>query len=96
MSREWSQWQSFVDIFKNGYERLAQLAPDKSCMIAEVGCAEAGGNKGRWIEAAFEVLTRRFLNVKGLVWFNIDKECDWRIESSQESEISFKESWNCH
>jgi len=91
-SREWSGWRNFGDIFENGYDRLMQLAPDKSCMIAEVGCAEAGGSKGSWIEAAFEVLTKRFLNVKGLVWFNIDKECDWRIESSQESETSFKKS----
>jgi beta-mannanase len=89
-SQPWSRWQSFEDIFCDGYERLTHVAPGKPCMIAEAGCAEDGGSKGAWIKEAFEALRGRFTRIKAMVWFNIDKECDWRIESSQESLASFR------
>jgi beta-mannanase len=89
-NKEWSGWQSFRDVFEDGYRRVAQLAPDKPFMIAEVGCAEEGGSKPRWIREAFEALRGRFSRIKIMVWFNINKECDWRIESSQESVTSFR------
>lgn len=89
-SQAWSRWQSFEEIFGDAYEQVSRVAPDKPCMIAEAGCAEDGGNKGRWIEEAFEALSSRFTRIKVLVWFNIDKECDWRIESSQESLAAFR------
>jgi len=93
-ARKWSRWQSFKEIFQNGYDRLTQLAPEKSLMVAETGCAEEGGDKGGWIEEAFEVLEDNFCRIKALVWFNINKECDWRIESSHESLVTFKKSWS--
>lgn len=92
VSQEWSKWQGFHDIFKNSYDCLNKLAPGKPFMISEVGCTEAGGNKGFWIEDTFKDLRQRFSKIKGLVWFNIDKECDWRIESSHESLLSFKKN----
>lgn len=92
-SREWSRWQSFQEIFQKGYDRLEQLAPGKPLMIAETGCAEEGGAKGKWIEEAFEVLKSRFARFKAMVWFNVDKECDWRIESSQENTELCKKKW---
>ena len=91
-TREWSSWRAFGEIFEEGYNRLMRLAPEKLLMIAEVGCAEEGGDKGGWIEDAFNDLPKRFPNVRALVWFNIDKECDWRIESSRGSAASFKRS----
>ena len=93
-SREWSRWQRFEEIFENGYDQLTQLAPDKPFMIAEVGCAEEGGDKSQWIEEAFEALRNRFARINAMVWFNIKKECDWRIESSHDSLYSFKKSWS--
>lgn len=92
-SREWSSWQSFREIFQNGYDRLIQLSPEKSIMIAETGCTEEGGDKSWWIKEAFEVLNERLYRTKALVWFNVNKECDWRIESSQKSLFSFKNNW---
>ena len=44
-NREWSGWQSFREIFSEAYDLLTQLAPEKPFMIAEVGCAEEGGDK---------------------------------------------------
>jgi beta-mannanase len=89
-TREWSAWQSFEEIFKEGYGTLNQLSPGKPFMIAEIGCAEEGGSKERWIEEAFEALRIKFPKIRTLVWFNTKKECDWRIESSPQSLDSFQ------
>jgi len=89
-TREWSAWQSFEEIFKEGYAILSQLFPEKPFMIAEMGCAEEGGSKEEWIEEAFKALRIRFPKIRALVWFNTKKECDWRIESSPQSLDSFR------
>ena len=93
-TREWSRWQTFEEVFADGYDRLMRLAPRKPLMIAEAGCAEKGGDKSLWIEKAADALKKRFTTVKALVWFDVNKECDWRIESSRESLISFKTNFN--
>lgn len=92
LTRTWSKWEDFRTIFENAYTELIRLAPEKSLMIAEVGCAEEGGDKGKWIEEAFLELRSRFSRINAVVWFNIDKECDWRIESSAGSINAFKKS----
>ena len=89
-TQEWSRWESFKAIFEEGYDHLAQLAPDKPFMLAEVGCAEEGGDKGDWIEEAFQILKERFQKIETFVWFNTNKECDWRIESSLQSFRAFR------
>jgi beta-mannanase len=89
-TQEWSNWKSFFEIFKEGFKILGQLSMEKPFMIAEMGCAEEGGNKERWIEETFKALKKDFPRVKALVWFNMDKECDWRIESSLESLGAFQ------
>jgi beta-mannanase len=89
-SRSWSTWQSFEEIFKEGYQILDRLSPDKPMMIAEAGCAEEGGDKGKWMEEVFWGLKKKFPRIRALVWFNTKKECDWRIESSKKSLRSFQ------
>ena len=78
---------------RKGYECLAKLAPEKPFMIAETGCTEEGGDKGKWIEDGWETLKNRFPRIKALIWFNVNKECDWRVDSSPESADSFKKCW---
>jgi len=90
VSKEWSSWQNFIDIFKKGYEILIRLSKDKPIMIGEIGCAEDGGDKGEWILDTFRALKIKFSKIKALVWFNIKKECDWRIESSEKVFESFR------
>ncbi|MEW6376998.1 MAG: glycosyl hydrolase [Thermodesulfobacteriota bacterium] len=89
-SQQWSRWKSFREIFEEGYKNLAQLSSEKPIMIAEIGCAEEGGDKDQWIEEAFNALTFRFPKIKALIWFNIKKECDWRMDSSPRSLWTFK------
>ena len=93
-SRPWSRWQSFEEIFHKGYDCLVNLAPEKPIMIAETGCAEEGGDKGMWIAEAAENLIGRFPRIKAVVWFNTNKECDWRIDSSPASADAFRNKWH--
>ncbi len=78
----WSRWQSFPEIFSEAYHRLLALAPEKPLMIAELGCAEAGGSKAAWLHEACRLLSSHFDKFQAVVWFQIDKECDWRLNSS--------------
>lgn len=90
-TREWSQWQEFHDLFSPAYASLTALSPHP-LMIAETASAEPGGDKARWIREAFHSLHTHFQRVRIVVWFDIDKECDWRITSSRKSLKAFKES----
>jgi beta-mannanase len=93
-SRPWARWESFLEIFEPAYDRLRRLSPDQPIMIAEVGCATEGGNKARWIREALQSLPARFSRVRALVWFDICKECDWRIASTPRSLAAFRsEAW---
>jgi beta-mannanase len=92
-TRAWSRWQGFSEIFRKGYKQLIRLSLAKPVMIGELGCTEEGGDKSDWIREASEALKYRFTGIKGLIWFNVNKECDWRIESSPESVGSFRIHW---
>ncbi|MGE5302607.1 MAG: glycoside hydrolase family 26 protein [Alphaproteobacteria bacterium] len=85
-----SRWQTFEELFSPGYENVTRLT-DRPLLLAEIASAETGGNKSLWIRSAFEALIQSFDRVEGLVWFNTKKECDWRIDSSEDALLSFKE-----
>jgi mannan endo-1,4-beta-mannosidase len=61
-------------------------------IIGETACAETGGSKGQWITDAFKKIISDFPRIEALVWFDIKKECDWRIGSSDESLKAFRAS----
>lgn len=93
-TRPWARWESFTEVFGPAYDRLIGLSADQPVMIAEVGCAEEGGDKARWIREALQALPDFFRRVRALVWFDIRKECDWRIDSTPESLTAFRsEAW---
>jgi endoglucanase len=90
-SQSWSNWQSFDEIFSAAYSRILKLAPGKPVLIAEIGCAEPGGSKPDWIRDAFKEIASCYKQIRAIIWFHIDKECDWRLDSSPESLHAFKE-----
>jgi mannan endo-1,4-beta-mannosidase len=74
-----SQWREFAAMFRPAYEKLRRLAPDKPIFVFETATVDKGGDKGLWIKNAFE--TAREWKLNGLVWFQVNKEYDWRINS---------------
>jgi hypothetical protein len=90
-TREWSRWQSFSEIFGVSYATVTRMAR-KPVMIPEVGCAEQGGDKAAWIRHAYlEEIPEKFPRIKAVVWFDTDKENDWRVNSSSEALSAYKE-----
>lgn len=88
-AREGSVWQSFEQVFSEAYNTLAALSR-RPVMIGELASTETGGSKALWLTEAFQALEKNFPRIKALVWFDINKECDWRIASSTESLEAFQ------
>lgn len=83
-------WQSFSDLFSDAYGRATELS-DKSVMITEMASAEGGGDKTAWLGDMFDRMTTLYPRVEAVFWFDVDKECDWRIHSSAASLELFRE-----
>jgi hypothetical protein len=77
-------YQSFDDCFSDLYTKLLALAL-KPVTIAEMGCGEFTRddmNKATWITQSFAKMKADYPWVKMYTWFNIQKEKDWRVNSS--------------
>jgi len=83
-----SEWQSFHDVFKDIYPLLA--GKKKPILIGEMASSETGGNKAEWLNAMIPSLKNDFPWIKGVVWFDVNKERDWRISSSAATEKAFR------
>lgn len=75
-------WQSFTDIFDRSYRIMGNLTR-KPLMLPEVASAEKGGDKAAWIRRSFlHDIPKKYPRIRAVVWFDADKETDWRINSS--------------
>jgi mannan endo-1,4-beta-mannosidase len=84
-NRGGSSWRPWSYTYGNAWDgRLSVYAsyPEKPFMVSETGSCELGGDKGAWITRARNDIKASFPRVKAFVWFNENKECDWRAESS--------------
>ena len=77
VSRDWSRWRSFQDIFSGIYREVVRRYK-KPVILSEFSSSSAGGDKVRWIEEALQEI-KSMRAVKGFILFNIDKETDWRL-----------------
>jgi hypothetical protein len=83
-------WQSLTSIFAPSYDVLARLTR-RPLMIAETASNDAGGDKAAWIRSAFlSELPSRMPRMRAVVWFDQDKEADWRVQSSPETLTAFR------
>jgi mannan endo-1,4-beta-mannosidase len=93
-----SHWKSFRELFQPIYEELRGLSPQKPLLVFETASAGRGGNKTAWIQES--LFTLDGWDVQGCVWFQAEKEVDWRIQSgvdlSHVAEIRSRTSWPLH
>lgn len=82
------EWQSFKDVFKDIYPKLA--AKGKPILIGEMASDEAGGDKAAWIAGIIPTLKTDYPLIKAFVWFDIDKERHWLINSSPAALAAYK------
>ena len=76
-----SRWQSFSEIFDASYEVYTSRT-NKPLMIPEMASTEVGGSKAEWIKDAYTKIKYNYPRIKIAVWFNINKETDWRVHNS--------------
>jgi hypothetical protein len=81
-------WQSFDQGCGKTIDRLHALQPGLPIQLAETATSETGGSKARWIADMWASLARRSY-VTSMVWFNLVKETNWRIDSSPSAQRSF-------
>jgi endoglucanase len=81
-TQSWSSWQSFASIFAAVY---ADYATTKPIMVAETSSCDLGGDKGQWIAGASSSIKSQFPALKAVVWFDSNRNCNWRVDSSQSS-----------
>jgi len=87
---EWtSEWQPIDVVFGPSYDAFTSRT-NKPVVIAETASTEVGGDKAAWITDAFAKLPVRFPKIELITWFNINKETDWRIDSSAASLAAFR------
>jgi hypothetical protein len=87
-TRSWSRWQPFSEIFGPLYTDYAKRKP---LMICEVASAERGGDKAAWVADMGAQLAGRFSKVRTVVWFDTNKETDWRVDSSEAALRAFRQ-----
>ena len=87
----YGNWQNFNSIFNAIYQNLTALTA-KPLMIGEFAAAEQGGNKAEWITDAFSQIKNNYTRVKLFCWFNINKERDWRVDSSTAAALAVKQA----
>ena len=81
-------WESFGEVFGPMYAELSTLG--KPMIIGETSSAEEGGSKAGWVDAIPATLRDDLPDVRAVVWFDVDKERDWRIRSSPASAAAFR------
>jgi endoglucanase len=87
VTRSWSSWTSFASLFKPVYHDYAATKP---IMIAETSSAELGGSKAQWIDDAHAAIKTLFPSIHAFIWFDVLKENDWRVNSSEPSLASYR------
>ena len=80
-------WTTFEDLVSAPYQDYVGKKP---MMLPETASAEVGGNKAAWIADMQTQLKTVYTGIQGVVWFDINKETDWRIASSQSSLAAYK------
>lgn len=86
-SRADKRWRSFEAIFGPTLAQVAAITR-RPLMLGEVASSEAGGDKASWIADFFAAMRRR-PEIRAFVWFDHDKETDWRITSSETARSAF-------
>jgi mannan endo-1,4-beta-mannosidase len=97
-TQPWSRWTSFRDTF---LDMVVSLSRYNMPILLDTGCTESGStteSKADWIQNMHLTLATdaRFSLVKGVVWFQANKETDWRINSSDASAKAYATGLEAH
>ncbi|HEX4282788.1 MAG TPA: glycosyltransferase family 2 protein [Solirubrobacteraceae bacterium] len=83
-------WRTFASICGESIYQLHAFAPQLPIDVSEVASTESGGSKAAWITSMFAFLAHH-PEVQSFVWFNLDKQADWPVQSSRAAERAFRD-----
>ncbi len=81
-------WKSFAQGCGQTIDRLHALQPGLPIQLAETATSEHGGSKAKWIRDMWSYLAARPY-VTSMIWFDLVKETNWRIDSSPSAQRAF-------
>lgn len=87
-------WKNPEDIFGRGLDQLRALDSTHPIIVGETASVEgprSGQDKADWIRRLFDYLAHQN-QVSGVVWFQMDKERDWRFNSTGQAQAAFKQA----
>ena len=87
--RRGDEWRSLEWTFQPFYDWAA--ARGKPLMIGEFGAQERKpGEKAQWLKDAGTTLKTKFTAIKAVVYFDVKKRYNWRINTSPSSAAAFR------
>ncbi len=81
-------WTTFAALMTGS--PYQDYSSSKPIILPEMASTEVGGSKSMWIDAMRQNLETEFQDVHAIVWFDINKETDWQIDSSPSSLAAFQ------
>ena len=78
---------TFDQLFGPTIQEMREFS-DLPLVITEIGATEHGGKKADWISHVFDAIDARD-DIVGVIWFEVDKETDWRVISSETARSAF-------
>jgi mannan endo-1,4-beta-mannosidase len=90
-TRPYIGWRSFEEIFHTAYPRITALGP-QPLWLAEIASSDEGGDKAAWVRDMFASTV--FPRLEMVVWFDEDKEADWRVTSHPEVVQAFRDAFD--
>src|SRR5207245_124598 len=91
--RSGDQWRSFASIYGSFYDW--GMAHGKPLMVGEFGAQERNpGDKAQWLTEARDALKTKFPGIKAVLYFDANKDYDWRVTSSSQTLAAFRDMAN--
>jgi mannan endo-1,4-beta-mannosidase len=85
-------WQTPAEVFGPSLRALDTVSR-RPVMLSEVGTTADGGNKANWIKQFYSFLGSQN-QVRAFVWFDADKETDWRFDDTAADLAAFEAGLN--
>lgn len=95
----WKEWSTPQMAFEPYLRRMRSMAPTKPIFIAQTATTsvtaqgKSEAEKGKWLRETYRYLSTA-PNVRGIVYFNLQKECDWLIHSTGYQNQGYKDAVN--
>ncbi|MEH2407018.1 MAG: hypothetical protein V7K18_20485 [Nostoc sp.] len=94
----WKHWNSPKEAFEPYIKRMKVMARSKPIFIAQTASTSntqkglQKNAKDQWLRDSYTQLSA--MGVKAIIYFNINKECDWAINSNTGKSAGYKDAVN--